>query len=443
MTGGNVLATMRTPRLLLSLLLAVSAVAQDELGLGKMWTFERPPLAYLEQEYGLKTDEAWWNRMRLASLRFGGGCSASFVSPRGLILTNHHCARGNIAAAQGEHDWVRDGFVADELGDEVRLAGLTVQQLVGMVDVTDRINDGVRDEMSAEQAAALRQQNGEAVLAEARANDPQHTPQLVKLFQGGIWQLYSYRVFDDIRLVMAPHLQVAHFGGDPDNFVYPRYAIDFAFCRAYVDGKPADTSGHYFQWGDGPNVGELLLLTGNPGGTSRLLTKAQLEYQRDARYPRVRELIDNRLEALRELSAADPVMEKRLRTTILRFENGQKLYRGEHRALLDPRFMARKARAERAFQERARATGRGDEVAIWDELEQLMQQKVELEAPANFHSTGGLPLMVRAVSLVTFAETGDVAVAKQARDANCRRDVGRRGGVRGPPAARAQTPARR
>ena len=203
-----------------------------------------------------------------------------------------------------------------------------------MTDVTAAMRDrGVTTDMSDAAAEALREKNRDLILASARGSSPELEPQVVKLFQGGIWQLYQYRVFDDIRLVMAPHLQAAHFGGDPDNFVYPRYAVDFAFCRAYVDGKPADTSDHYFSWGDGPEVGELVILTGNPGGTSRLLTKSQLEYQRDARYPRVRELIDNRIEILREFGKRDPRMEKALRTTILSLENGQKLYRGEHGAL--------------------------------------------------------------------------------------------------------------
>jgi len=112
------------------------------------------------------------------------------------------------------------------------------------------------------------------LLAAAKADAPALEPQIVKLFQGGIWQLYHYRVFDDVRLVMAPHLQISHFGGDPDNFVYPRYAIDFAFCRAYVDGVPADTGSFHLPWGDGPSEGELVFLTGIPGGTQRLLTKA-------------------------------------------------------------------------------------------------------------------------------------------------------------------------
>jgi hypothetical protein len=413
----------RTIGVLFSLLaLAAPVAAQDELGLGKMWTFERPPLAYLEREYGLKADEAWWNRMRLASLRFGRGCSASFVSPNGLILTNHHCARDAIAEAQGEDDWVKNGYVADELGDEVRLEGLTVQQLVSMRDVTVEVDDGVTAGMSAAEAEARRADNRERVLAAAKARDPQLAPQLVKLFQGGVWQLYQYRVFDDIRLVMAPHLQVAHFGGDPDNFVYPRYAVDFAFCRAYVDGKPADTSAYHFTWGDGPKAGELVLLTGNPGGTSRLLTKAQLEYQRDARYPRVRELIDNRIAILREFSEKDPRIEKALRTSILGLENGQKLYRGEHGALNDPGFMARKDRAERAFQRRAEASGHAGELEIWSQLAALMEKKVALEAPLSFHSAGGMPLLLRALYLLEFVETGDAAAAAWARDTDCRRD---------------------
>lgn len=413
---------MRRARFAFSLLLAATAAAQDELGLGKMWTFERPPLAYLEREYGFAADEAWWNRMRLASLRFGRGCSASFVSPQGLILTNHHCARGAIAEVQGDNDWVRDGFVARDLGDEVKLPGLTVQQLVGMTDVTREVEAGVTGAMGPDEAEQLREKNRERILTSARARAPGREPQLVKLFQGGLWQLYEYRVFDDIRLVMAPHLQIAHFGGDPDNFAYPRYAVDFSFCRAYVDGRPADTSANHFRWGDGPEVGELVILTGNPGGTQRLLTKAQLEYQRDARYPRVRELIDNRLAILRDFSAKDPVAEKRLRTTILGLENGQKLYRGEHGALRDPNFMARKDKAEQAFQERARNSGRAQELAIWNELATLMRQKVALDAPLNFQSTGGLPLLLRAEALLEFAAHGDPAVRQRALDVRCPRD---------------------
>jgi hypothetical protein len=400
---------------------AAVAPAQDELGLGKMWTFERPPLAYLEREYGFRADEAWWNRMRLASLRFGRGCSASFVSPRGLILTNHHCARDAIAKAQGVHDWVRDGFVARDLADEVRLPGLTVQQLVRTTDVTALVVAGVRADMDSEAKEAVREANRDRVLAEARQRSPELVPQVVKLFQGAVWQLYEYRVYDDVRLVMAPHLQVAHFGGDPDNFVYPRYAIDFAFCRAYVDGAPADTTATHFEWGDGPDQGELVFLTGNPGGTQRLLTQAQLGYQRDVRYPRVREMIDRRLALLRSF-AQDPEREKELRTTILGLENAQKLYRGEHEALRDVAFQRRKAEAEAAFQKRAAAAGHGEALSVWRDLERLMVAKSALDAPLAFHSAGGLPLLLRAEALCRVA-AGEADAAARALAVECRRDA--------------------
>jgi hypothetical protein len=398
------------------------AKAQDELGLGKMWTFERPPLAYLQREYGFSPDERWWNTVRLASLRFGRGCSASFVSPQGLILTNHHCVRDAVAQVQGDNDWVRDGFVARDLGDEVKLPGLTVQQLVKMTDVTAALAEGIAPDASPEAAERVRSANRERVLAEARQREPGLEPQLVKLFQGGVWQLYQYRVYSDVRLVMAPHLQISHFGGDPDNFVFPRYAIDFSFCRAYVDGKPADTAAFHFPWSDGPAEGELVFLTGNPGGTQRLLTKAQLEYQRDARYPRVREQIDNRISILRQFSAKSPELEKRLRTSILGLENGQKLYRGEHGALLDPAFMARKEAAEQAFQGRAAKGGYAKDLRIWNELASLMERKKALEGPLNFHSAGGLPLLLRALAVVEFGETGDAKAEKMARDVDCAAD---------------------
>ncbi|MBL8750918.1 MAG: S46 family peptidase [Planctomycetes bacterium] len=399
--------------------ISVSALAQDELGLGRMWTFERPPLDYLKREYGFVADEAWWTRMRLASLRFGRGCSASFVSPQGLILTNHHCVRDAVAKAQGAADWVRDGFVARDLGDEVRLEGLTVQQLVRMSDVTAGVTAGVADGMADDEAERVRTKNRERILADARRDQPTLDSQLVKLFQGGVWQLYQYRIFDDVRLVMAPHLQVSHFGGDTDNFVYPRYAVDFSFCRAYVDGKPADTTAFHFPWGDGPAEGDLVFLTGNPGGTQRLLTTAQLEYQRDARYPRIREMIDARIDILRAFASRDAESEKKVRTTILGLENGQKLYRGEHAALSDPNFMARKAEAERVFKARLADSGRGDELGVWQRIASLMQKRRELESPLNFQTHGGSPLLIRASIVLEFAQSGDEAQAKKARDVDC------------------------
>jgi hypothetical protein len=392
-------------------LLCSSALAQGNFELGKMWTFENPPLDYLEREYGFQPSAEWLQKVMLASLRFGNGCSASFVSPHGLILTNHHCVRGTVAKNQGDNDWVRDGFVARSAADEVRLEGLTVQQLVRTTDVTAAMLNGVGEDDSESAIEARIHANEASILERALRDQPELEPQIVKLFQGAIYRLYQYRIFDDVRLVMAPHLQASHFGGDPDNFCYPRFAMDFSFCRAYQDGKPADTSASWFRWSNGVEDGQLVFLTGNPGGTERLLTMAQLEYRRDARSPRMREMIDNRMAIMRAIAARSEADEKSQRTDILALENAQKLYRGEHGALLDPRFMARKARAEAQFKAKVLADPQlaqkyGD---LWDRIADVADLRKQFEARNAFQTTGGSLHLNRAVELVRAAADGTVS----------------------------------
>lgn len=405
--------SIRTSAALAALVAAAASAplpAQENFELGKMWTFERAPVDYWEREYGFRPDAEWLQKVMLASLRFGDGCSASFVSPSGLIMTNHHCVRGNIAEAQGEADWVKDGFVAPGLGDEVRLPGLTVQQLVRATDVTEEMNRGLEG-MSDEEVSRQLTDRENAILERAKAEHPDLDAQVVKLFQGAVWQLYQYRIFDDVRLVVAPHLQAGHFGGDPDNFTYPRFGIDFSFCRAYEDGKPADTSDSYFRWSQGAEPDELVFLTGNPGGTERLLTRSQLEYLRDAYLPRRRELVDNRLVIMRAISQQSAEAEKQLRTNILRYENAQKLWRGEHGALRDSAFMARKDAAESAFQ--ARIQGNGELTArygnLWRDLEEVCRAKTSLDAAQHFHTHGGYPPLAKGMQVLAAAEDGITA----------------------------------
>ncbi len=405
----------------LALLLAVAPAglrAQDNLELGKMWTFEAPPLAYLEREYGFKPTQEWLDLVRLSSLRFGQGCSASFVSPRGLILTNHHCVRGDIARNQGGENLLEGGFAAADYGDEIKLEGLTVQQLVAMRDVTAEIEAGVQpgDDAAVEQQ---RLDNEERVLeaASREHGDLQH--QVVKLFQGAVYQLYSYKVWEDIRLVCAPHLQTAHFGGDPDNFTFPRYCIDFAFCRAYENDRPADTSAHYFRWSaPGAREGDLVFVTGNPGSTERLLTKAQLEYLRDAQYPRIRAVIEERLGALRARAAKDPDTGKAARADILNLENAQKAYGGMHAALLDPAFMAHKERAEGAFRAKIEAEPglRARYGDVWDQLAEVARQRAALETPMAFHAPGGSRHIAKALMLVQAAQNGRPEPLRRAKE---------------------------
>ncbi|MEM7199153.1 MAG: S46 family peptidase [Planctomycetota bacterium] len=405
---------------------AASLSAQDNLELGKMWTFEDPPLAYLEQEYGFKPTSEWLDAVRLASLRFGAGCSASFVSPRGLILTNHHCVRDDIANNQGAKDWVDDGFVASALADEVRLNGLTVQQLVGIEDITEAVNAGIAKGDDDRAVRETRQANQDRLLAARESASPDQRHQVVELFAGAVFRLYSYKVWDDVRLVCSPHLQTAHFGGDPDNFTYPRYGIDFAFCRAYENGEPADTRAHYFRWSEeGAQAGQLVFVTGNPGSTERLLTKAQMEHLRDAEYPITRQMIDNRLGIMRGLAQRDPGLRKALNTSMLSYENAQKAYGGMHEALLDDDFMARKARAEEAFQAKIQADEGlrqrfGD---LWNRIAKVAKARTALEPKLRLQTPGGSKRLAKAVALVRGIQAEDATEVDVARQMSVQMNV--------------------
>ena len=407
----------RLPVLILAVsLCSLRASAQENMELGRMWTFENPPLAYLEKEYGFKPDQAWLNNLRLAALRLGdknrGWCSASFVSPKGLIMSNHHCVRDAMGATRaanaGGSKWVAEGFYATSLEDEVRLKSesgddVWVTQLVGMSDITKRINDGIVDGDNEAATKKQRDANKEKVLAEHKKAEPNKKFQVVALYQGAIFQLYEYKTYTDVRLVCVPHLQTAHFGGDPDNFTYPRYSIDFSFCRAYEDGEPANTSKHYFKWKmGGAKQGDLVFIPGNPGSTQRLQTKAQMEYDRDAKNPILKELIDNRLEIYRTVAKRYPEVPASLSNTILGLENYQKALGGEQRGLLDNKLMAQKAAAEKAFRARV---NRDPELRkkyghVWDGLQDIAKKKTDLEAKKEFYTAAYSEVMNAAMQLV-------------------------------------------
>ncbi|MEE8153758.1 MAG: S46 family peptidase, partial [Phycisphaerales bacterium] len=312
-----------------------------------MWTFENPPLAYLEKEYGFKPDQEWLNSLRLGSLRLGGEDilsgfgSASFVSPKGLIMTSTRCVRDAVASTRpGDLNIINTGFVAAALEQEIRLRSshdewLTAAQLNKSSNVTGKVNKGVAHTDNETQIKERREANKRAILDAARKADPKLVPQIVSLYQGGIFQLYQYRVYDDVRLVVTPHVQAADFGGDPDNLTYPRHSIDFAFLRAYEDGKPADTTKHYFKWkAGGAKKGELVFVSGNPGTTKRLLTKAQLAFERDIKIPMQMEWITNRLRIWKE-DGGGLSHWAFFRTKILGLENGLKAARGNLNGLKD------------------------------------------------------------------------------------------------------------
>ena len=366
--------------------LAAPAAAQKHKELGRMWTFENVPLKFLKEAYGFEPTQQWLDHARMSSLRYGGGCSASFVSPRGLIMTNNHCARDNVVAVSPKgQDWLNDGYFAKSLAEEVRVPGLTVQQLVSMKNVTAQVNEGIGDSDDADARAEKIAGNIKKIEEAAGKANEGLKPQVVSLYQGGMYQLYMYKIYEDVRLVAFPHLQAAKFGGDPDNFTYPRYSLDFAFVRAWEDGKPADTSKHYFKWKtEGPKEGDTVFVTGNPGSTGRLNTIAQMEYLRDAEYPAIINNVKGQLSGLyraekRFKDDKKPVPPK-LTEQILGLENARKAYTGYLDGLKNENTMNIKRNAEKAIREKVV----GDEkmkakyAGAWTELEALCKEKTEL-----------------------------------------------------------------
>lgn len=352
---------------------ALPKVEQPNKDLGRMWTFEAAPVGWFQQAYDWQPTEEWLAQARLSSLRFGrkmedgtfrNFCSASFVSPHGLVMTNHHCARDAIAAVQGAADWLKDGFYAGAWENEVKLPGFRMTQLVRQQDVT----------------AAVNERGVDAIRKEAAEKDPAHEHEVVALYQGGNYQLYSFQVYDDLRLVCAPHGQVAHFGGDPDNFCFPRWGLDFTFVRAWQGDKPVDSASNHFAWKSaGAPLGDLVFVTGNPGRTGRLQTVAQCEFLRDHSFPARLASTKAQLQDLYAQAKSSPEKEKELRAQILSLENTRKAVEGYRDGLVDPRIMAIKQKAEKTLRDAvakdaALQQKHGD---AWDKVAELQKQKVE------------------------------------------------------------------
>lgn len=325
---------------------------------GRMWTFEYAPTEYFSQTYGFQATPQWFERARLAALRIPG-CSASFVSPNGLVVTNHHCARGAIVNVQrpGEN-LLDDGFYARSLSEERRIPNYHVDQLIAIEDVSDEVFRALDRATTDEQRVVLRQQAFESIGQRLRRRHAQGGAttrvEIVPLYHGGRYSAYVFRRFTDVRLVVAPELQLGFFGGDPDNFTYPRYALDFAFYRVYDEaGRPVQPS-HYFRFSPtGVKEGDAVFVIGNPGPTSRLLSVAQTEFHRDVQVPALVGFLETRLAAMQEFydhhrAEAEAV---NLRNRMFSLSNSLKASSGRLQALNDPVILAKRQDAERAFRQ--------------------------------------------------------------------------------------------
>ncbi len=327
---------------------------------GRMWTFDNPPRAYLTETYGFSPDDAWFERARLGALRFATWCSASFVSPNGLILTNHHCARQNVTAVTRDgEDLHASGFYAASMDEERLVDDLFVEQLVAITDVTAEVEAAAANAETDAERIGARQEAVEAIAermtAEAGGEDAGFRVQVIAFYSGARYSAYTFRRYDDIRLAFAPEELAGFFGGDPDNFTYPRYSLDFALLRAYdEDGRPLDTSDHFFPWSEnGTEEGELVFVIGNPGSTTRLQTVAQLEFRRDVQEPAILDLYRSRADDYLGFirNHPDDPATLDLEDTYFSLSNARKAYTGRVEGLRDPYVIARRGAAERSFRE--------------------------------------------------------------------------------------------
>jgi hypothetical protein len=334
----------------------LDTVKAGKFDTGKMWTFEYPPIDYFEEEYGFTADEDWFDLVRMASLKFATYCSASFVSEDGLIMTNHHCARQNVTkVTQDGEDLHKNGFISFTLEEERSVPGLFVEQTVLFKDVTDEIRNALEEGNTEDEKLAIKSK----IIEEIETRVTEETGlrvSITPLYEGARYSLYGYKRYDDVRLVFAPEEQLGSFGGEEDNFTYPRYTLDFSFFRVYDEnGNPLKTD-HYYKWSDnGAEVNEPVFVVGNPGSTNRLKTVAQLEYYRDISYPRTLELIDGLIETYESIIESDPERESELKDNLLNFYNSKKAYTGMLKGLRDPILMQRKRDFENNFKSAVQA----------------------------------------------------------------------------------------
>jgi hypothetical protein len=335
-------------RSFLALPIAVLALAGAGVADEGMWTFDNPPTKLIQQKYKFTLTREWLDHVRLASVRLNDGGSGSFVSAHGLLLTNHHVARGQLQKnSTAEHDYIKNGFYAATPDQELKSPDLEVNVLMSTEEVTARVQAAAKSGTPEQQFAARTK-----IIADIERESLQKTglrSEVVTLYQGGEYWLYRYKKYTDVRIVFAPEQQAAFFGGDPDNFTYPRYDLDMALFRVYENGRPVDTP-NYLKWNaKGVDDGDLVFVSGNPGSTQRLDTVAQLEFDRDAVLPDELKLLKNRIDTLRRYSAAGEEQQRKASSRIFNLENSVKALTGDLQGLNDKHVMDTKRADEEKF----------------------------------------------------------------------------------------------
>ena len=367
---------------------------------GTMWTFDSPPLEYWKARYNFTPDQAWLDKVRLASIRLPG-CSSSFVSADGLIMTNHHCARSCISeVSPADTNYQTTGFVAATREQEKKCPNLYVDQLQSIEDVTSRVHAKIT---ATSPARRVEQRDAEIAAIQRECQQGGGlTCQVVGMYQGGVYSLYRFRRFSDLRLVFAPEEAVSFFGGDPDNFTFPRYDLDVTLLRAYENDRPLRPE-HFLKWSaSGAQEGELVFVTGNPGSTGRLLTVSQMEFLRDVTYPAQLAQLKRQIAILEQLSAQSPEAKRRYENTLFSAQNSLKAITGYLSGLTDDSIMARKRSFEQDFRARVNkdAKLRGQFGTAWARIDSAQQQLKRIAVQARYYPLAGSTLLNVAAQIV-------------------------------------------
>jgi hypothetical protein len=350
-----------------------------------MWLYNAPPKDKIKAKYGFELTQAWLDHVRLSSVRFNNGGSGSFVSADGLTFTNHHVGAGCVSqlSSQG-HDYIKTGFYAKTQAEEAKCPNLELNQLVGIEDVTEKVNAGVKLEMSSADAGQAQR----AAMSQIEKDCSTSTGlrcDVVTFYSGQVYHLYKYKKFTDVRLVFAPEFDIAFFGGDPDNFTYPRYDLDITFFRVYENGKPAHLD-NYLQWSrTGVNDGDLIFVSGHPGNTGRLLTMAQLEFLRDVQYPAALQLFKRRIALLQDFSRQSEENARIAKENIFGLQNSQKAITGYLSGLLDKSIMDSKAADEAKLRAAYKADSRNASAPDpWDEISQALKLQRDIYSQLTY-----------------------------------------------------------
>jgi hypothetical protein len=393
---------------------------------GRMWTFEYAPIDYFSTTYNFNPTNEWFEKARLGSVRLPN-CSGSFISPKGLVMTNHHCAREQITqvSLDGE-DLLDKGFYATNLSDERIIADYYVDQVIEIRDVTDIILAEV--DLAAEEMIAEVRQNAvrslQAKLMEEMQDVDDIVVEVISLYNGGRYSAYFFKRYSDIRLVMAPELQIGYYGGDDDNFTYPRYNLDMTFYRVYENDKPLQ-SPYYFPFSrTGVEEGDVVFLIGNPGNTTRQQTVSQLAYRGvfGDKYRHI--LFDRTIQGLEAYYEFDPIEAdtRDLRNFIFALKNAEKFYGGQVEALNNPELMGRRTWNDLQFRRALieDATLANQYIPIIDEIEAIQLDKIEY-APMYYISLGISPnssispaIMQRAIFIYLYATYMEMGSPEQA-----------------------------